>query len=187
MPNWEVKPNGTPSDEHVLQLSSGYKVWMSQQDIVLDASDCVVENGLKTLRGIVVTKGAVYFNGVENFEGLIVAGDKIYVGNGVKSISANPEMCRAIITELQTEKDPDAEKVLRAFNGFSTVYDDLTVDQLKKACDDKGIAYDSSDSKEVLITKLLSYDKNGDDTVKDINTIDYSDVVKYSNWMKNVE
>ena len=96
-------------------------------------------------------------------------------------------MCRAIITELQTEKDPDAEKVLRAFNGFSTVYDDLTVDQLKKACDDKGIAYDSSDSKEVLITKLLSYDKNGDDTVKDINTIDYSDVVKYSNWMKNVE
>ena len=38
-----------------------------------------------------------------------------------------------------------------------------------------------------LITKLLSYDKNGDDTVKDVSTIDYSDVVKYSNWMKNVE
>ena len=38
--------------------------------------------------------------------------------------------------------------------------------------------------KKVIAT--VTY-KNGDDTVKDINTIDYSDVVKYSNWMKNVE
>ena len=37
------------------------------------------------------------------------------------------------------------------------------------------------------ISKLIEYDNNGDNKLKKIDTIDYSDVVKYSNWMKNSE
>lgn len=186
IPDWEVSPNGT--GDHSLQLSSGYKVWVSSRDVVVRVSDCEELDGLNTVRGIIITKGDVYFeNGVNKFEGLIVAGDKIFVGGNMRSISANPEICKAIIAELQTDKDIDAEKVLRAFNGYSTEYDELSLDDLKTLCGNRGIAVEAGDTKETLISKLLSYDKNGDETVKKIDTIDYSDVVKYSNWMKNAE
>jgi hypothetical protein len=187
IPEWDVSPNGTDGD-HVLKLSSGYKVWMSNKDVCVKVSDCEDLDGLNTARGIILTKGDVYFeNGVNKFEGLIVAGDKIFVGGNMRSISANAEICKAIIAELQTDKDIDAEKVLRAFNGYSTEYDELSIDELKTLCGNRGITVESGDTKETLISKLLSYDKNGDESVKKIDTIDYSDVVKYSNWMKNAE
>ncbi|SEF52534.1 hypothetical protein SAMN04487934_101461 [Eubacterium ruminantium] len=188
IPDWEVSPNGTDDTDHVLKLSSGYKVWVSKKDVVIKESDCEVINGLNTVRGVIITTGDVYFtDAVNKFEGLIVAGDKIFVGGNMKTISANPEICKAIIAELQTDKDIDAEKVLRTFNGYSTEYDELSLEDLRTLCSNRGISYTESDTKANLISELLKYDKNGDDTIKQIDTIDYSDVVKYSNWMKNAE
>ena len=190
---YEVRPASggeTGEAEHVLKLSSGYKVWITNGDVEIKASDCEEVDGQRVVRGIILTKGDVYFGaGVNRFEGLIVAGDKIYIGNDVSAISANPEVCKAIVTELQTDKDKDAEKVLRTFVGYSSAYDGLSVEDLKKLCDDRKITYTAEEAyqPEKLITKLIEYDNNGDNTLKKIDTIDYSDVVRYSNWMKNSE
>ena len=190
---YEVRPatgSETGDIEHVLKLSSGYKVWITSNDVEIKASDCEDVDGQKVMRGIILTKGDVYFGaGVNRFEGLIIAGDKIYIGNDVSAISANPEVCKAIITELQMDKDVDAEKVLRTFVGYSSAYDGLSLTELKKLCDDRKIEYTSAEAEnaEALITKLIAYDNNGDNKVKKIDTIDYSDVIRYSNWMKNSE
>ena len=187
---YEVRPVvsniETGDAEHVLKLSSGYIVWVSAGDVVI-GDNYVDDDGV--VRGIVISQGDVYFGtGVKRFEGLIISGDKIYIQNDITSISASPEVCKAIMTELQTEKDVDAEKVLRLFNGYSSAYDDKTLDELKALCAERHITYDAdSATKDSLISLLISYDNNGDNTVKKINTIDYSDVVKYSNWMKNSE
>lgn len=171
--------------DNKLNLASGYKIWVSNADIELKASDCDSEG---VIRGIVISQGDVYFGaGIKKFEGLIVAGDKIYIGEDVSAISASPEICKAIMTELQTEKDPDAEKVLRIFRGFKSTYDSLSLDELKALCNERGISYSDNPSEADLRTLLIQYDNNGDNTVKKINTIDYSDVIRYNNWMKNVD
>jgi hypothetical protein len=192
---WEVRPAEGSEDgstQHVLKLSSGYKVWISDGDIIINQSDCEVIDGQYVARGIVITKGDVYLGGQyttgpNRFEGLIVAGDKIFVGDSVNSISANPQVCKAIMTELQTEKDEDAEKVLRSFIGYKSAYDDKTIEELRVLCDNREIEYTEDTSKDVLISLLIAYDNNGDNTIKTVDTIDYSDVVRYSNWMKNSE
>lgn len=177
------------SVDHKLNLSSGYKVWITDKDVEIKASDCEDVDGKKVMRGIIFSKGDVIFGaGVDRFEGLIVAGDKIYIGNDVTAISASPEICKTIMTELRTEKDPDAEKVLRFFVGYKSDYDDMTVDELKALCEQRGIVVEGENpTKDAYVSALISYDNSGDNTVKKINTIDYSDVIKYSNWMKNSE
>lgn len=193
---WDVSPATSETEdgstEHVLKLSSGYKIWISNGDVKISQEDCELIDGQYVVRGIVISKGDVYLGsdettGINRFEGLIVAGDKIFVGNSVNQISANPQVCKAIMTELQTEKDVDAEKVLRTFIGYKSAYDEKTIEELRVLCDNREISYSESDTKEVLITLLIAYDNNGDNTVKPIDTIDYSDVVRYSNWMKNSE
>ena len=85
------------------------------------------------------------------------------------------------------EMDKDAEKILRTFVGYSSAYDGLSLNELKALCDDRGITYDSDTNEATLITLLIERDNNGDNKVKKIDTIDYSDVVRYNNWMKNSE
>ncbi len=193
---WDVAPPTTNtedgSSQHVLKLSSGYKIWISDGDVTIDQADCELIDGQYVVRGIVISKGDVYLGndettGINKFEGLIVAGDKIYVGNSVNQISSNSQICKAIMTELQTEKDIDAEKVLRVFIGYKSAYDEKTIDELRVLCDNREIAYSETDTKDTLITLLIAYDNNGDNTIKTVDTIDYSDVVRYSNWMKNSE
>ena len=73
----------------VLDLVSGYKVWISNSDVVVstDRADGVVQ-------GIVITKGNVFFdNTVSKFEGLIVSGDKIYVDNLVGTYKFTVYIC----------------------------------------------------------------------------------------------
>ncbi len=188
---YNVEPTSIDAAENLdnkLNLSSGYKVLMSDGDVELDSSYCDSDG---VIRGIVVSQGDVYFKaGVKKFEGLIVAGGKIYIANDVTAISASPEICKAILTELQTEKDPDAEKVLRVFVGYKSAYDSMSLEDLKTLCDQRDITYDENVTdadRSTLISKLIAYDNSGDNTEKKINTIDYSDVVKYSNWMKNSE
>ena len=158
-----------------LDLSSGYKVWISNSDVVVssDRDDGVVQ-------GIVITKGNVFFdNTVSKFEGLIVSGDKIFVDNLVgaalptgrgrsvsgnkviTSISASPEVVRAILNECMmitgdATYGAQARKVLSLFKSYETY------------------AYAAGTIKTL------------DVSFKTIDTIQYSDVVRYANWMKNV-
>ncbi len=163
------------SEGQQLELNSGYSVWISDQDVVVssDREDGVVQ-------GLVITKGNVFFdNTVSKFEGLIVSGDKIFVDNLVgtalptgrgrsatgnrvlASISASPEVVRAILNEcMMLTGDPDrgaqAKKVLSLFKSYES------------------FAYVEGEAKTL------------DVSFKTIDTIQYSDVVRYNNWMKNV-
>ena len=157
-------------------LQSGYSVWISDQDVVVstDRSDGVVQ-------GIVITKGSVFFDQtVSKFEGLIISGDKIFVDNlalgqlpigrsrsgasGTKiltSISASPEVVRAILNEcMGMTGDPTsgayAKKVLNMFKSHEN------------------------------FAHMEGVIKTVDVSFKTIDTIQYSDVVRYNNWMKNV-
>lgn len=141
---------------NILDLASKYSVWVSDKDVVVKARN--TDNG--KVRGIVITKGNVYFddsatNGVTDFEGAIIAGGKVYVNGNVKTIASSPEICRAVLRECMLTGSEKTNYVLSLFRGY------------------KPTTKDSSD--------------DDDDDVKTINTIDYTDVVSFSNWMKNVE
>ena len=143
---------------HVLNLASGYSVWVSNDDVVISSKT----DDKGKVRGIVVTKGNVYFDDtVTDFEGMIVAGGKIYINSNVKTISSNAELCRTILRECmlsegETNNGKNAKFLLSLFRGYSP---------------------DSTGSS--------SGTDNGD--LKTIDMIDYTDVCSFANWMKNVE
>ncbi len=159
------------SSGSTLSLPSGYSVWISNNDVTVstDREDGVVQ-------GIIVTKGNVFFDKtVSKFEGLIVSGDKIFVDNFkiktdsrdednaqiITSISASPEVVRSILTECMgltsdTNYGTMAKKVLNVFKAY------------------ENFAHIENEIKTI------------DVSYKTIDTIQYSDVVRYNNWMKNV-
>ncbi|MBR0146332.1 MAG: hypothetical protein IJM25_06715 [Eubacterium sp.] len=170
----DIHPANGFTAGQTLELQSGYSVWISDKDVVISSTR---EDGI--VQGIVVTKGNVFFdNTVTKFEGLIVSGDKIFVDNLVQlpsnrsvattgnstitSISASPEVVRAILNECMmmigdsTDNGTNARKVLSVFKSY------------------ENYAYATGDVKTI------------DVSYKTIDTIQYSDVVRYSNWMKNV-
>jgi hypothetical protein len=122
----------------------------------------------------------VFFdNTVSKFEGLIIAGDKIFVdnfaGNSIPgkrgrseagnkvlaSISASPEVVRSILSECMMMTGDDtygaqARLLLSLFKSYES------------------FAYAEGSVKTL------------DVNYKTIDTIQCSDVVRYSNWMKNV-
>ena len=156
-------------------LQSGYSVWISNQDVTVstDREDGVVQ-------GIVITKGNVFFdNTVSKFEGLIVCGDKIFVDNFpaanlpayrsgatgdriITGISASPEVVRAILNECM---------MMTGESGTDGTLAKLILNLFKSH---EKFAY------------LPSAYKTIDVSYKTIDTIRYSDVVRYNNWMKNV-
>ena len=140
----------------ILDLASKYSVWVSDKDVVVKAR----KEDKGKVRGIVVTKGNVYFdssadNGVTDFEGAIIAGGKIYVNGKVSTIASSSEICRAVLRECLMNNDDASKLLLSLFRGYSP-------------SDDSGSAGDDTDTKS-------------------IDSIDYTDVVSFSNWMKNVE
>lgn len=152
-----IVPNITGSDSgsNVLELASGYSVWVSNDDVTVKAR----KEDKGAVRGIVITKGDVYFdnsvdNGVVDFEGLIVAGGKIYVAGGVKTISANIEICRTVLRECLLSNTENCNFLLKLFRDYEPSESTAT----------------SSDAE-----------------AKSIDMIDYTDVVSFDNWMKNVE
>ncbi len=140
--------------ENVIKLD-GYAVVSSKQDNILlrDNVDGVADGVFK---GIIFTSGRVTFDpSVQKFEGMIVAGDKIMIPEDgtVTNITANAEMCKEIIRELQFSSNDAAGSILKIFKGYESVVP-------KKPAD-------------VTEAGKIEY-------------LDYSSVVKYSNWMKNV-
>jgi hypothetical protein len=112
--------------------------------------------------GIVIAKGDVKIDqSVTSIQGLIVCGGKVFVSpNSVlKTVSASPEVCRAVLNSLQlvtaTDEKGTATKALSVFKSYEDI------------------------APEVGSTV--------DTTVRTIETLDYQSILKYDNWVKNVE
>ena len=134
-------------NEKKLALTSGYYVVYSGKNVTVN------EEGI--VKGIIITKGDVIFGSdVDGFEGLIVAGGKVYISNNMQTVNASAEICRAVIRECQLSGDDDCKYFLKLFKGF--------------------------EGSEII-------EEAESTEAKTIDTIDYSDVVRFNNWMKNVE
>ncbi len=116
-----ITSNITPDN---LELASGYKLWIN------DGEETLTITGSSNIRGMIITKGDVVFgDDVTSFEGLIVAGGKIYVKNKVTNITASPEICRSILRECVTSSDTlcaDVLKVFTEYKDFDPDADDTT-------------------------------------------------------------
>ena len=133
----------------------GYVIVSSRND-QLTLTDNVDGKADGVVKGIIFTSGRVEFApDVHKFEGMIVAGDKIIFKNDstVTNVTANPEMCKEIIRELQFSSNPSAEYFLDIFKGYENIVPKKPNDVTEPG---------------------------------EIEYLDYSSVVKYSNWMKNV-
>ena len=162
---------------------SEYKVYVSNEDVHLSC-ESANENG--SITGIIVTKGDVYFDEysgpnsyktVKDFNGIIISGGKVYVNNSITSISSS-DLCKTIMNQCMvkaqgvTSSDTDtkrealmAVKVLELFKDYETVGE-----KYRKIYDDPTLAT-SAESEQF----------------KNITNIDYSDVIRYNNWMRNVD
>lgn len=174
-PDIEDKDDGTG----ILKLASGYSVWVSDDDVVVKAR----KNDNGKVRGIVVTKGNVYFStdkdyGVTDFEGMIIAGGKVYVNGNVKTIAANAEICRTILRECMMNSDADSKKVCSLFRGY---------EKKSNKSDPPGTTETPGTTEAPSTTESSSTEEDSDTTAKSIGMIDYTDVVSFSNWSKNVE
>jgi len=152
-----VQPTG-------LTLGSGNDVFISYNDITINKREG--ENGGE-ISGIILCKGDVIFApGVTKFNGLIVSGGKVYISNknNIKSINASPEICRAIFNELQLITDDESTSDVNEKETAEFVL------KLFKSNQDAVMADESSTEDEVKI-----------------ETLDYSSVVRYDNWTKDVE
>lgn len=148
-----------------------YKVFSSPGDITI--------KGASEITGIVVAKGDVYFDkSVNKFNGLIISGGKIYIttlNDGLNSVNST-SLCRNIMNaaiskasmygcsvedESLVAEDREAKyavKFLKLFKGYEEIAEKAENGELKSS-----------------------------DEAKDITNIDYSDVLRYNNWMRNVD
>jgi len=151
--------NDGDSGSGVLDLDSGYSVWVSDEDVTIEAR--TGDNGV--VRGVVVTKGDVFFHeDVTSFEGLIVSGGKVFITENLSKMYSSPAICQAVLRECQLLGTDNAKTVLNLFKGYE-------VGETEE--DGAGSVASPTDSSEA----------------KTIDNIDYSDVCRFSNWMKNVE
>ena len=134
----------------------------SGYDVWISYNDVVVSasDSKGIVKGIILTKGDVTFeDNVKSFEGLIVSGGKVYMYGAITNMASSPEICRAIIKECQLSSDENCQKLLKIIKGYeNTVLEEIP---------ESGAADDTE--------------------VKSIENIDYSDVVRFDNWKKNVE
>lgn len=160
----KLRPKLNDSDsataDGILDLASGYAVWLSPSSIVVRAR----EGDGGVVRGMVISKGDVYFDpSVISFEGIVISGGKVYMNDNLTSITSSAEICRTILRECQLSSDPKCKVVLNLFKGYEV------------SEDDEGIGEDGGE------------DIGTPGDAKTIDNIDYSDVVRFNNWMKNVE
>ena len=166
----------------------GYKVWISGGDVEVNVPNANTES--TDISGIIIAKGDVYFNdypasssnkAVTSFKGIIITGGKIYYNSDtMDDIRASVADCKGVLNSCLTKAslynnpsipstdkatvDAEALRAIKVLKSFKDYYD------LGQAYED-GSATSSSSSSESV----------------DITTIDYTKVVRYSNWMKNVE
>lgn len=142
-------------------LTSGYSVYISNGDVTIDTAS---SDGV--FQGLVFAKGSVFFSdSVKKFDGMIVSGDKIFVYNDSKAlnaISANPEVIKAIMAECETMDRNDTRKnTARKVLALVKAYEKYSYDDTIADVDDG--------------------------STQKIDTLKYTDVVKFENWMRNVQ
>lgn len=143
----------------VAKLSSGYQVWISDEDVEIDASEFSDGN----VKGMVICKGDVTFaNDVESFEGLIVTGSKIIINDDVNLMS-NSEIIKTILRECdesQQYSDPSKNlfSVCELFQQYQSVY---------KPDENAGLIETES--------------------TKSISAVQFEDILSFNNWQKNVD
>ena len=186
-----------------------YSVWMSDEDVYIESDK---ETSNHTVTGIVISKGDVYFPTLDElkrrhpdwsdaecknalvttFNGLVISGGKIYINNNVTSINAT-DICKNIINTCFTiasntgTKDGTPEQISKARDHGARAIRFLSV---FKAYENE--AYSALDEANKSINEIDSDDdeeeeKENEDSPLSISNIDYSDVIRYNNWMRNVD
>ncbi len=168
-----------------------------------------VDNG--SITGIIITKGDVRFPtaseikklhddwtvaecqaaACKNFNGIIISGGKIYVNNNLTNINAT-DLCKNIINACLTKASltgtsegttaeinkarSDGAKAIRVLSLFKA-YDKEAEAALTKATEEIN-SFESGEE---------SVEPENEDSPLSISNIDYSDVIRYNNWMRNVD
>jgi hypothetical protein len=187
-----------------LTLSSGYKVWISKDDVVIGENaweDRVSDSGEKSdfnsqgvVKGIVITEGDVTFtDDVTKFEGLIIAGGKIYVGSNLSGITASPEICRSVIKECMVVNDSTSKYIRSLFTQYR-VSDDgycpVCKEPLVEQTDEEGNVIKDADGVSIkyCATEGCTYNAGSENKMLvEVENIDYTDVCSMDNWNKSVE
>jgi hypothetical protein len=201
----DEKKIGTISPSN-FTLDSGYKVWVSDSDVIVGDSDddfCTttsngVETRTTTVKGMVITKGDVSFDPtVTRFEGLIIAGGKVYIGGNLKTIVSSSEICRSIIKEcLKSTNDTSVanmrEKVRSVFKQYNTdgnkcpsCGEELTTETTDGV--ETLVCPHDSEKCDVCKVSPCSFNMGADVLLVDVANIDYPDVCSIDNWTKTVE
>ena len=192
-----------------------YKVWVSDdKDNDGLSIECSSEDN-NSLTGIIISKGDVYFKTqaeikadhptwsnekckeavCNNFNGIIITGGKIYVNNNVTSINAT-DLCRNIINSCLTKasqagtKESDEVSSDEALKLQQEGAKAIRVLSLFKAYEKDAKAAEEAARKALSTTSTEEEDnkeKENADSPLSISNIDYSDVVRYNNWMRNVD
>lgn len=142
-------------------LDSNYKVWLGKEDLKITASGSNVK-----LQGLIVCKGDVTFDpNITEFEGLIVAGGKVYVGKNDKQkmiFTANEEIIKSILKECDDSQIYSGNRnhfnVCELFKLYKSIYKAPTA------------------SGDVAT-----------ESMKTMSAIQFEDIVGFENWMKNVD
>ena len=184
-----------------------YKVYVSKDDISLE---CKAGDN-NTITGIIISEGDVYFKTKDqlkkdhpgwtdtqlndavcnNFNGIIITGGKIFVNHNVTNINST-DLCKNIINSCMTKaaltgtsEGTDAEIAKARTQGAAAIrflslfkaYENDAKAALEKANEDILIAGGGEEETE----------KEDEDSPLSISNIDYSDVIRYNNWMRNVD
>ncbi len=148
----------TGSSNIAAKLNSGYKVWVCDGDVEVDAKDFVDGN----VKGMVICKGDVTFaDDVKSFEGLVVSGSKIKIEKSM-NITANEEIVKTILRECD-EAQLDSKtlsyfNVCKLFKQYQSIY---KVDN--------------------------STGKIETESAKSISAVQFEDILSFNNWKKNVD
>ena len=159
---------GDDGQQKTIQLGSG-TIWIGSENVVVGSTD---PNNKSVAKGIVIAGGNVFFDSnLNRFEGLIIAGDKIFINAGpdgmtsrsMVSFNASPEVARAVL----------ADCIAEAKSGGLNAGICAAVLQLFKAYE------------KVDVTTTTSVVEQ-EDSIVSIDAVQSSDIVSFSNWMKNV-
>jgi hypothetical protein len=154
-----------PDTDISMDLTGGYSVRISGGDLHLSATG-------GEMTGIIVAKGDVYFDNltgddeaksIKKFSGIIITGGKVYVNGDVTNISSSVfckkimSMCAELSKNGVGTDKTNAEFVLKLFKGYEDYVDDGSGGEV------------------------------GGTLYKTVSNLDYSDIVRYENWMRNVD
>ncbi len=160
--NYHELTSSTEVDPDRINLKE-YKVWSSNGSVTI--------SGDSEITGIIIAKGDVKFDSnVKKFNGLIVTGGKVYINTNNTSLNtiSSTKVCRNIINECIAK---------------ASLYDpDNPDDEAKAAIDFLKVfkAY----------KKIAEAAENGDynpDEDLQITNVNYSDILRYNNWVRNVD